>query len=109
MENSREARDKEIKLIIERLEVEHSEARSVDSQAVENRIRRVREKYESELREVERSEKLTQNRYVEVKQNLVNMTEKNLELERKIKNSGEEFEDLKSKFDRLKVWGGRKF
>ena len=101
MEGSREARDKEIKLIIERLENEHNESRSVDSQAVENRIRRVREKYESELREVERSERLTQNRYVEVKQKLVDESEKSLAIDRKFKQLSGEFEEVKSKMARL--------
>lgn len=100
-EMSKVTRDREIKMVLERLELEHSETRQTDSQAVENRIRRVREKYESELKEVERSERLTQQRYIEIKQKLVAETESRMNLDREMNQVNDDFVSVKSRLDRL--------
>uniref|UniRef100_A0AAX7V8F8 Centrosomal protein 131 n=1 Tax=Astatotilapia calliptera TaxID=8154 RepID=A0AAX7V8F8_ASTCA len=56
-EELRRERDKEIELAIWTLEEETSKDKEECERAAENRLKRVREKYETELRELERSER----------------------------------------------------
>ena len=56
-ERLRMERDKEIEVVITRLEQETASVKEESEKAAESKIRRIREKYEAELREVERSEK----------------------------------------------------
>uniref|UniRef100_A0A7N5ZW78 Centrosomal protein 131 n=1 Tax=Anabas testudineus TaxID=64144 RepID=A0A7N5ZW78_ANATE len=56
-EELRRERDKEIELAIWKLEEETSKDKEECERAADNRVKRVREKYESELRELERSER----------------------------------------------------
>ncbi|XP_048575628.1 centrosomal protein of 131 kDa isoform X2 [Nematostella vectensis] len=69
-EGVREARDREIEMVINRLEDEAAASREECERAAENRIKRVRDKYESEIRELERSESNMQQRYNEMKERL---------------------------------------
>lgn len=57
----------EIELVITRLEEETTSSKEEVERAAEARIRRVREKYEAELREVERSERNTQEKFSNLK------------------------------------------
>ncbi|KAG7269094.1 hypothetical protein CRUP_004363, partial [Coryphaenoides rupestris] len=56
-EEVRHGRDKEIESAIQRLEEETSGAREECERAAENRVKRVRDKYELELRDLEHSER----------------------------------------------------
>ncbi len=57
----------EIELVIIRLEEETTASREEMERAAEARVRRVREKYETELREVERSERSTLEKFNSLK------------------------------------------
>ncbi len=57
----------EIELVIIRLEEETTASREEMERAAEARVRRVREKYETELREVERSERSTLDKFNSLK------------------------------------------
>ena len=57
----------EIELVITRLEEETTASREELERAAEARVRRVREKYETELREVERSERSTLEKFNDLK------------------------------------------
>ena len=57
----------EIELVITRLEEETAHGREEGERALEGRIRRVRDKYETELREVERSERTTLEKFNSMK------------------------------------------
>ena len=58
-ERLKRERDKEIEMVIARLEEESAQSKAECERAAEARIKRIREKYESEVREVERSERST--------------------------------------------------
>ena len=62
-EKVRSGRDKEIELVISRLETDMERSRVESEKAAENRVKRVREKYESEMREMEAVERNTMERY----------------------------------------------
>uniref|UniRef100_A0AAY5EPC4 Centrosomal protein of 131 kDa n=1 Tax=Electrophorus electricus TaxID=8005 RepID=A0AAY5EPC4_ELEEL len=66
-EEVRRGRDKEIELAIQRLEEETSGAREECERAADNRVKRVREKYEAELQEFERSERAALDKQQEMK------------------------------------------
>ncbi|XP_063916009.1 centrosomal protein of 131 kDa [Zophobas morio] len=70
-EQCRRERDKEIESVIERLESEASETKTQLEQSTENRIKRLREKYDKEIADLEESEKEAKNKYLEVKKKLV--------------------------------------
>ncbi|CAF0986557.1 unnamed protein product, partial [Brachionus calyciflorus] len=66
-EQVRKDRDKEIELLITRIESESTLAREEADRAADNRIKRIRDKYESELKEVEKSERETMERFNSLK------------------------------------------
>ena len=63
----RRERDKEIELVIERLEEDNQAARDECERVAENRIKRIRDKYEGEMAELEKSERQTTEKYNKVK------------------------------------------
>uniref|UniRef100_A0A8D0H3U8 Centrosomal protein 131 n=1 Tax=Sphenodon punctatus TaxID=8508 RepID=A0A8D0H3U8_SPHPU len=66
-EGVRKERDKEIELVIQRLEADMSSAKEECEMAAENRIKRLRDKYEVELLEQDRSERKVQDRCNDLK------------------------------------------
>ncbi|KAK4874278.1 hypothetical protein RN001_013638 [Aquatica leii] len=66
-EKCRQDRDKEIETVIERLEQEASETKLQMEQSFENRIRRLKEKYEKEIKDLEESERNYNRKYTENK------------------------------------------
>lgn len=66
-EEIRRGRDKEIELVIQRLEADMTLAREESERATESRVKRVRDKYEIELSELEQSERKLQERCAELK------------------------------------------
>uniref|UniRef100_A0A2K6FW40 Centrosomal protein 131 n=1 Tax=Propithecus coquereli TaxID=379532 RepID=A0A2K6FW40_PROCO len=66
-EEIRKGRDKEIELVIHRLEADVTLAKEESERAAESRIRRIRDKYEAELSELEQSERKLQERCTELK------------------------------------------
>jgi 5-azacytidine-induced protein 1 len=70
-EQCKRERDKEIESVIERLEAEATENKTQIEQSTENRIRRLKEKYEKEIVDLEESEREAKNKYIETKKKLV--------------------------------------
>ncbi|XP_031573058.1 centrosomal protein of 131 kDa-like [Actinia tenebrosa] len=70
-EGVREARDREIEMVITRLEEETAASREECERAAENRIKRIRNKYESEMKELERSESNMQQKCNSLKEQLL--------------------------------------
>ncbi|XP_044155130.1 centrosomal protein of 131 kDa isoform X2 [Bufo gargarizans] len=100
-EEVRKGRDKEIELVIQRLEAEMSTAREECERAAENRVKRVREKYESELQELERSEQKSHERCNQLKERVTELEGEQIRLHGLLKQRELEVEDLRKITDRL--------
>ncbi|XP_029417166.1 centrosomal protein of 131 kDa isoform X2 [Nannospalax galili] len=66
-EEIRKGRDQEIELVIHRLEADMTLAKEESERAAESRVKRIRDKYEVELSELEQSERKLQERCTELK------------------------------------------
>ncbi|XP_069511265.1 centrosomal protein of 131 kDa isoform X2 [Ambystoma mexicanum] len=100
-EEVRKGRDKEIEMVIQRLEAEMSTTKDECERAAENRIKRVRDKYEAELQELERSERKLQERCNELKGRLAEVEGNNIRLQGLIRQKEEETDDIRKVKDRL--------
>ncbi|XP_029455077.1 centrosomal protein of 131 kDa isoform X2 [Rhinatrema bivittatum] len=100
-EDVRKGRDKEIELVIQRLEAEMSTAKEECERAAENRIKRIRDKYEAELQELERSEQKLQERCNELKGRLVEVEGEKIRLQGLVKQKEQEAEDIRKVKDKL--------
>ncbi|XP_032653187.1 centrosomal protein of 131 kDa isoform X3 [Chelonoidis abingdonii] len=100
-EEVRKERDKEIELVIQRLEADMSSTKEECERVAENRIKRVRDKYEVELQELERSERKLQERCNELKGRLAEREGENMHLQGLIKHKEQEMEDIRKVKDQL--------
>ncbi|XP_063265593.1 centrosomal protein of 131 kDa isoform X2 [Prinia subflava] len=101
-EEMRKERDKEIELVIQRLEADTSLAKEECERAAENRIKRIRDKYEVELQELERSERKLQERCNELKGRLAELEGDSMRLQGLLKHKEQELEEIRKEFaDRL--------
>ncbi|XP_048179855.1 centrosomal protein of 131 kDa isoform X4 [Corvus hawaiiensis] len=101
-EEMRKERDKEIELVIQRLEADTSLAKEECERAAENRIKRIRDKYEVELQELERSERKLQERCNELKGRLAELEGESVRLQGLLKHKEQEVEEIRKEFaDRL--------
>ncbi|XP_054026574.1 centrosomal protein of 131 kDa isoform X5 [Dryobates pubescens] len=100
-EELRKERDKEIELVIERLEADMSSAREECERAAENRIKRIRDKYELELQELERSERKLQERCNELKGRLAELEGESVRLQGLLKHKEQEVEEIQKVRDQL--------
>ncbi|XP_038013122.1 centrosomal protein of 131 kDa isoform X5 [Motacilla alba alba] len=101
-EEMRKERDKEIELVIQRLEADTSLAKEECERAAESRIKRIRDKYELELQELERSERKLQERCNELKGRLAELEGDGIRLQGLLKHKEQELEDVRKEFaDRL--------
>lgn len=103
----REGRDREIEMVISRLEEETSLAREECERAAENRIKRVRDKYESELKELEESERNMQEKYNNMKARLSEVEGENARLKSMLKQKDEEVEGIDKVAKRLQEERGK--
>ncbi|XP_073245130.1 centrosomal protein of 131 kDa-like isoform X1 [Porites lutea] len=103
----REGRDREIEMVITRLEEETSLAREECERAAENRIKRVRDKYESELKELEESERKMQEKYNSMKARLSEVDGENARLKSLLKQKDGEMEDIDKVTKRLQEERGK--
>ncbi|NWU83454.1 CP131 protein, partial [Onychorhynchus coronatus] len=94
-EEMRKERDKEIELVIQRLEADTSLAKEECERAAENRIKRIRDKYEVELQELERSERKLQERCNELKGRLAELEGENIRLQGLLKHKEQEVEEIR--------------
>ncbi|XP_060108822.1 centrosomal protein of 131 kDa [Heteronotia binoei] len=100
-EEVRKERDKEIELVIQRLEADMSSAKEECERATENRIKRVRDKYEAELQELERSERKLQERCNELKGRLSDAEGEIVHLRGLLRQKEQEAEDIRKVRDQL--------
>ncbi|XP_060796222.1 centrosomal protein of 131 kDa isoform X1 [Neoarius graeffei] len=100
-EEVRRGRDKEIELAIQRLEEETSGAREECERAANNRVKRVREKYEAELRELERSEQAALEKHREMKKKHAEMEGELLRLQSLLTQKEQEITDIMQIRDKL--------
>ncbi|XP_043353494.1 centrosomal protein of 131 kDa isoform X2 [Dermochelys coriacea] len=100
-EEVRKERDKEIELVIQRLEADMSSTKEECERVAENRIKRVRDKYEAELQELERSERKLQERCNDLKGRLAELEGKNMHLQGLVKHKEQEVEDIRKVKDQL--------
>ncbi|XP_072044275.1 centrosomal protein of 131 kDa-like [Amphiura filiformis] len=100
-EQVRRDRDKEIELVITRLEDDAATSREEAERTAENRVKRIRDKYEAELKEIELSERNTQERYNELKAKLGEVEGENIRLGGLLKQKEQEVDDVKKVCDRL--------
>ncbi|XP_068510892.1 centrosomal protein of 131 kDa isoform X1 [Anas acuta] len=100
-EEVRKERDKEIELVIQRLEADMSSAKEECERAAENRIKRIRDKYEVELQELERSERKLQERCNELKGRLAELEGESSRLQGLLKHREQELEEIRKVRDQL--------
>nr|XP_008102351.1 PREDICTED: centrosomal protein of 131 kDa isoform X3 [Anolis carolinensis] len=100
-EEIRKERDKEIELVIQRLEADMSSSKEECERVTENRLKRVRDKYEAELQELERSERRLQERCNELKGRLAEAEGETLRLQSLLRQKEQEAEDIRKVRDQL--------
>ncbi|XP_029934005.1 centrosomal protein of 131 kDa isoform X2 [Myripristis murdjan] len=100
-EEVRRGRDKEIELVIQRLEEETSGAREECERAADNRVKRVREKYEAELRELERSERTAMEKQQELRKRQMEMEGELIRIQGLLRQKEQEIEDITQTRDKL--------
>ncbi|XP_062382004.1 centrosomal protein of 131 kDa [Sardina pilchardus] len=97
----RRGRDKEIELAIQRLEEETSGAREECERAADNRVKRVRDKYEAELRELERSERAAQEKQQELRRRQGDTEAQLLHLQTTLRHREQEMQEVTESRDKL--------
>ncbi|KAM3847721.1 centrosomal protein of 131 kDa [Vipera latastei] len=100
-EEVRKERDKEIELVIQKLEADMSSAKDECERIAENRIKRMRDKYELELRELELSERKFQERCNEQKGHLLEAESETIRLQGLLRQKEQEVEDIRKVKDQL--------
>uniref|UniRef100_A0A8D0H3H6 Centrosomal protein 131 n=1 Tax=Sphenodon punctatus TaxID=8508 RepID=A0A8D0H3H6_SPHPU len=94
-EGVRKERDKEIELVIQRLEADMSSAKEECEMAAENRIKRLRDKYEVELLEQDRSERKVQDRCNDLKGRLAEAEGEGIRLQGLLRQKEQEADDIR--------------
>nr|XP_010340617.1 centrosomal protein of 131 kDa isoform X2 [Saimiri boliviensis boliviensis] len=95
-EEIRKGRDKEIELVVHRLEADVALAKEESEQAAESRIKRLRDKYEAELSELGQSERRLQERCSELKGQLGEAEGENLRLQGLVRQKERALEDVRA-------------
>ncbi|XP_055097419.1 centrosomal protein of 131 kDa isoform X30 [Symphalangus syndactylus] len=100
-EEIRKGRDKEIELVVHRLEADMALAKEESEKAAESRIKRLRDKYEAELSELEQSERKLQERCLELKGQLGEAEGENLRLQGLVRQKERALEDAQAVNEQL--------
>ncbi|XP_077829359.1 centrosomal protein of 131 kDa isoform X24 [Macaca mulatta] len=100
-EEIRKGRDKEIELVIHRLEADMALAKEESEKAAESRIKRLRDKYEAELSELEQSERKLHERCSELKGQLGEAEGENLRLQGLVRQKERALEDTQAMNEQL--------
>ncbi|XP_010785587.1 centrosomal protein of 131 kDa isoform X2 [Notothenia coriiceps] len=100
-EGLRRERDKEIELAIWTLEEETSKDKEECERAADNRVKRVREKYETELRELERSERAAVEKQQELRKHQMEAEGELIRLQGALRQKGQETQDVTQTRDKL--------
>ncbi|XP_069695012.1 calponin homology domain-containing protein DDB_G0272472 isoform X2 [Periplaneta americana] len=94
-------RDKEIELVIEKLESEATKTRTEMEQTMDSRLRRLKEKFDAEIKDMEESEKALKNKYNDIKGILVEKEDEVINLKANARQLDKELEEAKKIVDRL--------
>nr|CAD7432504.1 unnamed protein product [Timema monikensis] len=94
-EQMKRERDREIELVIERLETEAVKFRTELEQAADNRLGRLKEKYECEMKELEVLEQQLKNKYTETKSQLMEREDTILSLQANVRQLDKELEEAR--------------
>ncbi|KAK3090467.1 hypothetical protein FSP39_012118 [Pinctada imbricata] len=97
----RRDRDKEIELVITRLEEDATRTREENERTLENKLRRMREKYDNEMKDLEHSEQQALDKYNEMKARLTEVSGENECLKVQLKQKDQEIEDLQKLTDKM--------
>ncbi|KAM8729300.1 centrosomal protein of 131 kDa isoform 1-T1 [Acanthopagrus schlegelii] len=100
-EDLRRERDKEIELAIWTLEEETSKDKEECERAADNRVKRVRDKYESELRELECSERSAVEKQQELRKQQMEMEAELMRLQALLRQKEQETKDITQTRDKL--------
>ncbi|XP_024140231.1 centrosomal protein of 131 kDa [Oryzias melastigma] len=100
-EELRRERDKEIELAIWTLEEETSKDKEECERAADNRVKRLRAKYEAELRELESSERAAVDKQQEWRKKQMEMEEELIHLQTLFRQKEIEMEEIKQTRDKL--------
>ncbi|XP_060883845.1 centrosomal protein of 131 kDa isoform X2 [Labrus mixtus] len=100
-EELRRERDKEIELAIWTLEEETSKDKEECERAADNRVKRVREKYEAELRELQRSERTAVEKQQELRRQQMEAEGELIRLQAALRQKEQEMEDITLTRDKL--------
>ncbi|XP_005407354.1 PREDICTED: centrosomal protein of 131 kDa isoform X1 [Chinchilla lanigera] len=95
-EEIRKGRDQEIELVIHRLEADMTLVKEETERAAESRVKRVRDKYETELSELEQSERKLQERCTELKGRLGEAEGEKERLQALVRQKEKELEDVRA-------------
>lgn len=90
----REERDREIEMVISKLEEETASCKEETERAAEARVRRIREKYEAELKEVERSERTTLEKFNTMKVRVIDLQGEVASLQIQLRHRDQEVERI---------------
>ncbi|XP_033609333.1 uncharacterized protein LOC111869461 isoform X2 [Cryptotermes secundus] len=94
-------RDKDIELVIERLEAEATQSKTELEQATDNRLRRLKEKFDAEIKDLELSEKAIKTKYNEAKGKLVEKEDEVINLKANARQLQKELEEARKIIDKL--------
>ncbi|XP_005098791.1 centrosomal protein of 131 kDa [Aplysia californica] len=94
-------RDKEIELVIERLEEDASSMREETERTTEQKVRRLREKYEKETSELEQSERKAVQRLNEIKAKMTEVEGENERLKVIVRQKDQEILDNKKLLEKM--------
>ncbi|XP_016889877.1 centrosomal protein of 131 kDa isoform X1 [Cynoglossus semilaevis] len=97
----RRERDKEIELAIWTLEEETSKDKEECERAADNRVKRLREKYEAEMKEQERSERAAVEKQQELRKQQLEMEEELIRLQSSLRQHQQEAQELTQTRDKL--------
>ncbi|XP_075937686.1 centrosomal protein of 131 kDa isoform X1 [Anarhichas minor] len=100
-EELRRGCDKEIELAIWTLEEETSKDKEECERAADNRVKRVRDKYEAELRELERSERAAVEKQQELRRQQMEAEGERIRLQAALRQKEQETEDVTQTRDKL--------
>ncbi|XP_041671771.1 centrosomal protein of 131 kDa isoform X2 [Cheilinus undulatus] len=100
-EELRRERDKEIELAIWTLEEETSKDKEECERAADNRVKRVREKYEAELRELEHSEKTAVEKHQKLRKQQMETEGELIRLQTALRQKEQEMEEIVQTRDKL--------
>ncbi|CAF0738605.1 unnamed protein product [Rotaria sordida] len=94
-EQMKQERDKEIEKIIAQFESDTTISKEEADHSAENRVKRIRDKYEAEFHELENSEKQTRERFNQIKAQITEVQGDNERLQVLLKQKDTEMNDIK--------------